>query len=495
MFLNPLLVLSRVRPRTIAVVWLVVAAVAVTVATPRRWNGAYLRANGVRASYVPLRPITATEGAALVKCKWATFRELTPQSAYISTRVYLLPRSPLVLASGELRCPDVAEEVHGVDKGGTSVNFRIIHKIDRRALEELLGRSLSAADITPPAGFTSYVSYRWWVFAIGDALFITGFYTALTLLLRRFRRPSSLFALPAVFVASSVAWILGLLVYSPASILGGSSYYHRVLVETGPWPHWSSILPSFMADGSVWLSVALAGLLILGLIRARERIRAIGAISPVRYWTGLAVLSLAAASLLTSAAYYRFILDRQNAATTVDSVARQFPGLQPVISADQVLNTGTPTESVDSAGHAIEWNLLTNGRLELAAADAVRQLLGSRSGNQLVSIYFRTSAGTFARASDHPAYQGPYMDIRYLRSANTEDGHAYLVETMINQTRDMSQPFLLYLFRPHREGRLLRAQDGTVFGVAISEITEAPPILRPLATFVCGFQCQYLEWN
>jgi len=250
-----------------------------------------------------------------------------------------------------------------------------------------------------------------------------------------------------------------------------------------------------MADGSVWLSVALAGLLILGLIRAREGIPAIGAISAARYWTGLAVLSLAAAALLTSAAYHRFILDRQNAAKTVDTVAREFPGLQPLISADQVLNTGTPTENVDAAGHATEWNLLTNGRLQPAVADAVRQLLGSRSGSEFLSIYFRTSTRTFARASDHPAYQGPYMDIRYLRGADTKDGNAYLVETMINQARNMSQPFFLYLFRPHREGRLLHGQGGTVLGVAISEIDEAPPILRPLAVFVCGFQCQYLEWN
>ena len=82
--------------------WLLVAAVAVIVATPRRWNGAYIRANGVHASYVPLRPITPTEGAALVKCKCATFGKLSPQAAYISTRVYLLPRSLLLLSSGEV---------------------------------------------------------------------------------------------------------------------------------------------------------------------------------------------------------------------------------------------------------------------------------------------------------------------------------------------------------------------------------------------------------
>ena len=65
---------------------------------------------------------------------------------------------------------------------------------------------------------------------------------------------------------------------------------------------------------------------------------------------------------------------------------------------------------------------------------------------------------------------------------------------MINQTRDISQPFLGYVFRPQLEGRLLRGQDGTVFGVAISESDERPPALRTLAVFVCGFQCQYLEW-
>ena len=403
-------------------------------------------------------------------------------------------RGLTLLPSGEVRCPDVNEEVHGVDKGGTSVNFRIIHRIDRRALEQLLGRSLTVADVTGPVGFTSYVSYRWWMFAVGDVLFITSFYTVLTLLLRRFRRLSSLFALPAVFVVSWVAWFLGLLLYSPASILGGSSYYHRVLVDGGPWPHWSLILPAVMADGNVWLCVAIAGLLILGLIRVRERIPAIVAVGAFRYWIGLAAVSFAALALLTSAALHRFNIDRQNARRTVDAVADQFPALQPLIFSDQALSPGTPTESVDSAGRGIEWNLLTNGRLEPATVDAVRQLLRSRSGNQFLSIYFQTSSRAFARASDHPAYKSPYMDIRYLRGPDTEDGNAYLVETMINQTRDISQPFLGYLFRPQREGRLLRGQDGAVFGVAIAESDDRPPALRTLAISVCGFQCQYLEW-
>ena len=62
---------------------------------------------------IPLRPATVTEAAVLVKCKWARLGKLTTQSAYISTRVFLLPRSPLLLPSGETRCPDTTEEVHG----------------------------------------------------------------------------------------------------------------------------------------------------------------------------------------------------------------------------------------------------------------------------------------------------------------------------------------------------------------------------------------------
>ena len=253
------------------------------------------------------------------------------------------------------------------------------------------------------------------MFAIGDVLFITSFYTVLTLLLRRFRRPSSLFALPAVFVVSWMAWLLGLLLYSPASILGGSSYHHRVLVEGGPWPDWSLILPAFMADGSVWLSVAIAGLLILGLIRVRERIPAIVAVSAFRVLdrTRRRFLRSAGAPDISCASPLQY---RPSECAEDGRCCRdQFPALQPLIFSDQALSPGTPTESVDSAGRGIEWNLLSNGRLQPATVEAVRQLLRSRSGNQFLSIYFQTSSRAFARASDHPAYKSPYMDIRYLR--------------------------------------------------------------------------------
>jgi hypothetical protein len=220
---------------------------------------------------------------------------------------------------------------------------------------------------------------------------------------------------------------------------------------------------------------------------------AIGAVSAFRYWIGLGAVSFGALALLTSAAVHGFNVDRQNARKTVDAVADQFAALQPLIFADHALSAGIPTDDVGSRGE-IEWNLLTNGRLQPATVEAVRQLLRSRSGNQFLSIYFQTSSGAFVRASDGPAYKSPYMDIRYLRGSDTEDGNAYLVETMISQRRDISQPFLGYVFRPQREGRLLRAQDGTVFGVAISETDERPPALRTLALFACGFQCQDLEW-
>ena len=316
MTVNPLGALRAAQTRTIAAVWLVVGAIAVGIAVPQRWDGAY----GARGSFIPLRPPTVPEAAALIKCEWAQVVGLTPQFVYISTRIYLHPRTPLLLPTGVLRCPDSREEVRFADKGGTEVNYRLIHRVDRAAVEQLLGRPLTATNVSVACGTTSYVSYRWWLFAAGDALFIAFFYTVLTLILRRIRRPSSWFALPAIIVAFDVAWWFGRLVYSPASVFGGSEYYRRVLIEEGPWPRSLGLLGD---PGNDIVAMAVGGLAILGLVRIRERIPVVGRVRPFHYWTLIATAIGGPILLLISAAHRSFEIDRLNAGQTIDAVVSQ----------------------------------------------------------------------------------------------------------------------------------------------------------------------------
>ena len=490
--------LSAVRDldwRVVPIVCLSVAALAVVVSLPRRWNGALVQRGEEIVRYVPLRPITPIEAAALVKCdRYHThITQLTADYAYFNNGVFVRPETSLLPPSGDIRCPDVQRAILAVGK--EAWDWNVGHRVDRPELERALGRTLTLADMTAARGITTYVSYLWWLFAVGDAVFIATLYTALTRVLVRIRRPSTLLALPAILLVFRVAWLIAVFVYSPAS--GSGAYHQRILVEDGPWPTIPFPLPWFVDPFALASHAAIAGLVVLALMRAREHLPIARRTNALRYWGALVAISLVTLAILTASAYRHFTADRQSGRSVLSTVQHDFPLVQATILSDPEVSASNPFDSQraqSAQGPIVESNLLKSGRLQPDTAMAIQRLLSARSGHLRLTVYIPTHDQTFAVSIAGSRTQ--YTDIRYLRHDGAEDAHAQIVELMLDQQSDFSQSFIGYLFRPHREGRLLRGANNEIAGVAVSEAqSDAAPRLRTYAVAVCGIDCRDHHWN
>lgn len=194
--------------------------------------GVLLRWNGTRTAYdayVPLRPLTVIEAAALLDAPdtAAAITAMDRQNVQIVTDNYLLPVSAsAVEGTGTISIDGVVYMLHRTNWNG----LVSLYRVDRAALEQRLGRSLGPLDNAPgrfagrPISFDS--SLLWLYVAIEIAV-LAACLAAVPVAIRLTQR--RMVAIPA---AGAVALAIVLFVprYAPA-VIDADSFYQRIVLE------------------------------------------------------------------------------------------------------------------------------------------------------------------------------------------------------------------------------------------------------------------------
>lgn len=212
-----------------ASVALTIAVVLVGVAVGLRWNGARTGSD----AWVPLRPLIATEAAALLRYTdrdgdgRASVVALDDQTAVVASSVFLLPARPSAAeVVGTLGAGGMPHTLHAVSWAG----FHSRYRLPRPALEAALGRPLGPADVNTdgyPAAKIAFDPARvpWYAFA--ETLLLVILLLVLLTIWRWTRLGSAVLAAASVM---PILLIFFVMVYSPA--FGDADWFHhRILVE------------------------------------------------------------------------------------------------------------------------------------------------------------------------------------------------------------------------------------------------------------------------
>jgi hypothetical protein len=261
------------RARTALSFSAIVSTVLVLSFIPMRWEGERTATD----AYIPLRPLTPAEAAALLRHSAKdTSRgrtavvELDEATALVATTVYLVKRE--VPPSDECRAENhvtVGDTTYEVCSASWE-SFSTLHEIDRRGLENELGRSLNDADVDStfldkwPSSFSSYLLP---LYAIVEILFLTVLLSATLLGLSRLRRRTAV--LPFLAVACALPTVFTL-VYSPA-FLDADWFHQRIAIESvGLYSMLAFGVMALPAGASLALLLSLSGAEWIAKIRAEE---------------------------------------------------------------------------------------------------------------------------------------------------------------------------------------------------------------------------------
>lgn len=195
---------------------------------PGRWDGRRTDQD----AFVPLRPITSQEAAALLNDAATGDREhtvvtrLTATEAVLETQVYLFR-----LESAPTSCQGIVidQACHGLSETSWE-GYVNRYRLDRAPLEAALGRRLEERDLHAEVFEGWAVSFdpaRLWVYALTEVLLLTAFGSAHFLILVRARRPMGV--LPAV-LALWLGFCLAVFAYAPA-LFDADWFFQRIVVE------------------------------------------------------------------------------------------------------------------------------------------------------------------------------------------------------------------------------------------------------------------------
>ncbi|MGE0451375.1 MAG: hypothetical protein AB7Q29_17520 [Vicinamibacterales bacterium] len=256
---------AHMRKRSIMRLAFLLSLFLVSAHLPARWQGGR---TGQTAD-IPLRPMTAAEAAVLLTERLAAIENVDAASVAIRTRVYVL-QSP-TRPGGCYR----TLMHHGISYHVCSAswdNYHVRQYVGRAALEQELGRDISASEVDlaflarSRASFSSDLVPAY--FAV-EVAFLTAWSSGFFLLLRR--RPHLLLIPPIVFLFCAAGAVFALF-YSPAFV-DADWFYQRVVVEEfiggrGPFGFPIAVIRSIAAPlAALSLLLYLMRAVVLGLQR------------------------------------------------------------------------------------------------------------------------------------------------------------------------------------------------------------------------------------
>ncbi len=211
---HSLTLIRRRSPASIIVVALALATVLITATLPLRWNG-FVDEDGI--NWTPLRPITLSEAATLLRRQHAVITHLTPSVATLAT--------PREVNSGQWQSTPTANLF--ID------TYFSEYQLVRSELEQALGHTLQPSEVqsyrsvnspTPTRSFRPDDLAR---YVLVESTLLTFLFAAPVLLLRVITNPWHV-AYPFPLVC--VLFQLSVLVYSPG--FADHDYFgQRILVE------------------------------------------------------------------------------------------------------------------------------------------------------------------------------------------------------------------------------------------------------------------------
>jgi hypothetical protein len=239
------------RIRTLLMISFLGATVAVLAAIPGRWEGE----RNSQHAYVPLRPLSAEEAAVLLEQGWdeeppklASVTRLSASTVWVATAWYLIPwESPEREGKGKVL---MSRGKHHLLSAANWESYYNLHRVDRRSLEQVLGKPLTDADVDVERFAdweVSFESYRLWQYAFAESV-ILGFAFFLLLIAPRLlpRHPASLLLLPGVLFLWWFGLLFVILRYAPA-LWDADWFYQRILIEEfAIWGYYLLLIgPSF----------------------------------------------------------------------------------------------------------------------------------------------------------------------------------------------------------------------------------------------------------
>ncbi len=274
---------------------------------PGRWEGSRTATN----AFVPLRPLTTAEVAALLEDAASGSREHTAitelgaSEVEIQTVVYpfrldCASSRPTILADGA--CYGLSET--------SWEGYASRYRLDRAALEAALGRGLEERDVHVEAFTRNGVSFdpdHLSIYALAETLLLTAFGWAHFLILVRVRRP--LGALPVV-LGVWLFFFFAVTAYAPA-LLDADWFFQRIVVER--------IALALVVAAVLAMPVAALSALLYALFRAVDW-WAVG--DRVRRWKLRAMAIGVVAALLALDLAWDYWRYRETAASCADLLQR-----------------------------------------------------------------------------------------------------------------------------------------------------------------------------